>query len=267
MTPKTGHHRLALHRATPALYRLWDKLGGGKDNYFADELLAERLIRLLPDLGRAVSANRRFLCRAAADLAAQGMRQFVDLGAGLPSAHGAIHYSVQRVAPDARIVYVDHAATVVTHWRNLAAVEGVAATQGDVRSPAAVLADEQLQRLIDVGQPVAIIMGALTHLWPEDVARHVIDGYLKDLVAGSALVLSQASTEAVSDEVTAAVARLCERPIYSRSRDGIHALFGALEMRAPGVIAVRDWGRAPKPFTDLDPPLLLGGVGLVRSRT
>ena len=177
----------------PNIARVYDALLGGKDNYAADRELAERIVTLNPGLPGLVRDNRVFITKAVTMAAShRGIRQFIDLGAGLPT-HPSVHEAAQRVSPDARVAYVDNDPVVQSHVRALLAGDGVAAISADITRPAEVLADPELARVIDFGQPVCVILAAVLHFQPAEVARFLIAEYAAPLAAGSVLLVSMFS--------------------------------------------------------------------------
>ena len=174
----------------PNIARVYDALLGGKDNFTADRELAERIVALNPGLPGLVRDNRVFIIKAVTRAAShRGIRQFIDLGAGLPT-HPSVHEAAQGVSPDARVAYVDNDPVVQSHVRALLAGDGIAAISADITWPADVLADPELARVIDFGQPVCVILAAVLHFQPAEVARSLIAEYAAPLAAGSALLVS-----------------------------------------------------------------------------
>lgn len=177
----------------PNIARVYDALLGGKDNYAADRELAARIVALNPGLPGLVRDNRVFITKAVTMAAShRGIRQFIDLGAGLPT-HPSVHEAAQGVSPDARVAYVDNDPVVQSHVRALLAGDGIAAISADITRPAEVLADPELARVIDFGQPACVILAAVLHFQPAAVARSLIAEYAAPLAAGSVLLVSMFS--------------------------------------------------------------------------
>jgi S-adenosyl methyltransferase len=203
--PADAHHRLDAAASEPAdaapvtvefdaskpnIARVYDALLGGKDNYAADREQAERIVALNPRLPGLVRDSRVFIIKAVTRAASQlGIRQFIDLGAGLPT-HPSVHEAAQGVSPDARVAYVDNDPVVQSHVRALLAGDGVVAIGADITRPAEVLGDPELARVIDFGQPVCVILASVLHFQPAEVARSLIAEYTAPLAAGSALLVS-----------------------------------------------------------------------------
>ena|ERR1022692_1558436 len=236
---------------TPA--RLYDYYLGGTNNFAADREVAERLRVSLPELADAAWANRGFHQRAASWMAAEpGIRQFIDLGSGLPT-QGNTHDAVRQVAPDARVVYVDHDPMVIAHARAL--LSGASTTtviQADLRDPDAVLGSPELRGMIDRGQPAGLLMTAVLHFVADQsdpwglVAR-----YVSELAPGSYVAMSHATADrlppravqAMYDTYARASAKICLRTKadFVRLFDGLE-LVAPFDGAEPGVTFVGKWG-------------------------
>jgi len=145
--------------------RMYDYLLGGKDNYAADRAEARRLLRIYPPLRAMARENRAFLARAVTWAAGQGVSQFLDLGAGLPTVHNT-HQVARAVKPAAAVAYVDTDPVVLAHARALLATgDGVTAVAADLRDPAAALADPGLRAVIDPARPAAVLPGPCCISW------------------------------------------------------------------------------------------------------
>src|ERR1700735_5073271 len=155
----------------PSTARMYDYYLGGKDNYPADRAAAERAIASMPNgvVRTAAVQNRKFLMRAVRHLTADlGVRQFLDIGTGLPTMN-SVHQVAQAVAPDSRVVYVDHDPVVLAHSRNLLHGNDRAPTPGrDLRDPRGILADPGLRELLDFRQPIAVLLVAVLHFISDD---------------------------------------------------------------------------------------------------
>ena len=157
-----------INTSVPNPARIYDYLLGGKDNFPADREVAEQLLAIAPVAHDVVEDNRAFLRRAVRVLTREaGIRQFIDLGSGLPT-QGNVHEIVQAIAPDARVVYVDNDAMVVTHGRALLAGDNTVAIQADLREPEVILGHPEVRELIDFDQPVALLLMAILHFIPDE---------------------------------------------------------------------------------------------------
>ena len=178
--------------SVPNMARVYDCWLGGKDHYAADRDEAGRLLRIYPPLREMVRENRAFLAQAVTWAAGQGIGQFIDLGAGLPTVQNT-HEVARAVLPAARVAYVDIDPVVLAHARALLATsDGVTAVAADLRDPAAVLATRELRAVIDPAEPVGVILGAVLHFLDADAARQVTAGYARLMAPGSCLVISVA---------------------------------------------------------------------------
>ena len=150
----------------PSTARMYDYYLGGKDNYPADRAAAEHIIASMPKRRGPDAAvqNRKFLMRAVRHLTADlGIRQFLDIGTGLPTMN-SVHQVAQSVAPESRVVYVDHDPIVLAHSRNLLhGNERATIIRQDLRDPAGILADPELRAMLDFRQPVAVLLVAVLH--------------------------------------------------------------------------------------------------------
>jgi O-methyltransferase involved in polyketide biosynthesis len=223
----------------PNVARVWDYWLGGKDNFAADRELAEKMLAVHPPTAQMARENRQFLGRAVSYAAARGIRQFVDVGAGLPTAVNT-HDIARRVDPDARIAYVDNDPIVISHARSLLAKSpGVIAVPGDMRDPGGILADADLTDLIDLAEPVCVILSGVLHFAQKATARDVAAAFTRAIVPGSYLIISVGSGNRseganFTSEYTAA-------QIYIHSLEEIQSFFDGLDLVPPGVVAVRFW--------------------------
>jgi SAM-dependent methyltransferase len=224
--------------------RVYDYMLGGKDHYAVDRELGEQLLANAPISPWIARQNRRFLGRAVRYCAQQGMRQFLDIGSGLPTQEN-VHEVAQRVDPACRVVYVDSDPVAVVHGQALLARHtGVAAIQGDLRSPAAILAHDEVQRTIDFAQPVVVLMVSILHFVPdsEDPAG-IIAHFVDAMVPGSHLVLSHATHDVRPESASRArdIYRRSSRDLITRTKQEIAALLDGLEPAPPGLVFTAEW--------------------------
>jgi SAM-dependent methyltransferase len=225
---------------------------GGKDHYPADRLAADEVLASVPDARQAALANRAFLRRAVRFLAADaGIRQFIDVGAGLPAA-GNVHEVAQQVAPGARVVYVDHDPVVVAHARNMVrGVPGTAIVEHDLLQPDTVLADSEAAGLIDFAVATAVLLiGVLHHIPDDDQPAALIRELLAPFPAGSFLALSHPTLDGAPQSAEAVtVLRRLGIAVHPRTRDQVRALLAGLEPVGPGLVWAPRW--RPDPGTCL----------------
>ena len=247
--------------------RVYDYWLGGKDNFAADREAAERVLAVTPGLRERVRANRAFLARAMRYLAAEaGIRQFLDIGTGIPSANNT-HEVAQAVAPDARVVYVDNDPIVLAHAKALLASGPQGATQyvdGDIRDPAAIL--EAAASTLDFSQPVALMLLGMLHLVPdsEDPYR-IVAGLMDALAPGSYLAISHPASDIHAAAQAEAQKRYNERvstPQTLRTRAEVTRFFDGLELVPPGVVYVHTW--RPDPGDPVPPDGLSAHGGVAR---
>src|SRR3954452_21918503 len=156
----------------PSAARVYDYYLGGSHNLEVDRRMAREAISLWPDLPEIMQANRAFLRRAVSYLAGQGITQFLDIGSGIPTV-GNVHEVAQRATPAARVVYVDIDPVAVAHSTAILGDNpGAVVIQGDVCQPERILADPQVQRLLDLQQPLVILLMALLHFVADDAVAY-----------------------------------------------------------------------------------------------
>ncbi|MFI9274941.1 SAM-dependent methyltransferase [Kitasatospora sp. NPDC052896] len=227
--------------------RMYDYYLGGKDNFAADREAAERIIAAVPHARLGARINREFLGRAVAYAAERGVRQFLDIGTGIPAV-GSTSEVAQRVAPDARVVYVDNDPIVLTHARALLANHPVGYTtviQADLRDPAAILDDPGLRQAIDLSQPVALMLVAVLHfIRDEEGAAEVVARLREALAPGSLLILSHGSQDFLTPAVVEAMTRVystASAPAVLRDRAAVAGFFGDFELLEPGLVQLPLW--------------------------
>jgi SAM-dependent methyltransferase len=210
----------------PNVARVYDYLLGGKDNFAVDREAAEELLTIMPEMGPGARMYRMMLARMVHFITEAGIRQFVDIGAGLPT-QDSVHQIAHRTAPDTRVVYVDNDPVVVLHGQAL--LEGndrVRAVQGDLRRPEEILAHPDVCDLIDFDEPVGILLISIMHFIGAEVEE--IMAQLRDMmVPGSYLAISQ-FTGGDRTQATSEVKKLASRggtSLVPRTREEILQLF------------------------------------------
>ena len=225
------------------------------------------MAELSPELAQVARANRAFLGRAVRFLAGEaGIRQFLDLGAGLPT-KGNVHQVAQAIAPDARVVYVDNDPSVLAHSKALTAGASTAAIQSDLRDPATILAHPDTHRLVDLAQPLAILAVAVLHFVPDPDAQQAVAAFTSAAAPGSYLVLSHGCSDPNPVAAAAGAARYAAGAYSAvpRPRTGILAFFAGLDMLDPGLVPVHQWRPSPDDPADPGKVWLVGGVGRKRA--
>ncbi|HEX6931621.1 MAG TPA: SAM-dependent methyltransferase [Streptosporangiaceae bacterium] len=221
----------------PSVARIYDCLLGGVSNFAADQAAADLMRSKAPELVDAAFANRGFHQRAAKWIAEHGVRQFIDIGSGLPTV-GNTHEVVRKVHPDARIVYVDIDPMVQLHsTRLLDGDDAVAVVVADLRDPDSVLGSEAVRRLIDFREPAAVMMTAVLHFVSEaDDPAGVVARYVAALSPGSYLALSHTTGDHKPPQAVAAMNEAGRRSAggnYVRSREQFRQIIGPLEIIPP----------------------------------
>jgi hypothetical protein len=168
----------------PSAARMYDYFLGGKDYFPVDREAAERVIAAYPETRTVARANRRFLTRAVWYLAEHGIRQYVDLGSGMPTSP-TVHEIARQVRPDARVVYVDNDPVVGVHCRKACHGDrGLRFIEGDIRAPQDILDDLKLAGTVDLSEPVAFLCAAVLHFVPDDGEPKGIVAALRTCMAG-----------------------------------------------------------------------------------
>jgi hypothetical protein len=230
---------------------------GGKDHFPADRIAAQQVMRERPQVVAGARANRAFLARVVRYLAADcGIRQFLDIGPGLPALINT-HEVAQQAAPDCKVVYADNDPLVLTHARALLPSitrEGACGyVDADLHQPDTIVA--QAAQTLDFTQPVAVLLLAVLHFIADPAAPAAIVAKLASALApGSYLAISHLTADFAPEQVTAATEAynaLAPVPVAARTHTQITALFGGLPLLAPGVVPVTEWrppiGELPQP--------------------
>jgi hypothetical protein len=226
------------------IYNFWT---GGKDNFAADRAMAEAIEAAIPSIRTMALANRDFVLRAVRYLVDEaGIRQFVDIGTGIPASPN-VHDVAQRIAPDARVVYVDNDPIVLNHARALLVSNSRGVTEyidGDVRDPASILDSPELRAAIDLGKPVGLLLIAVLMLVREDdKPLESVRAILDALPAGSYVVITHPTGDfdppamkMVVDTATGG-----GMTFVARSREQIEEYLAGWELVEPGLVPVLTW--------------------------
>jgi S-adenosyl methyltransferase len=229
----------------PSAARMYDYFLGGKDHFEADRRAAEQVIAAYPESRTAARANRRFLTRAVWYLAEHGIRQYVDLGSGMPTSP-TVHEIVRQVRPDARVVYVDNDPVVASHYRFICdSSEGLGFIAGDIRAPQDILANLQLSGIIDISEPVAFLCAAVLHFVPdEDEPKGIVAAFRWRMAPGSYLVISHGTADRASKNILSEIADVYQgatAPAVPRTAKEIGEFFTGLDLVEPGLVDVSRW--------------------------
>ncbi|MGH3240733.1 MAG: SAM-dependent methyltransferase [Spirillospora sp.] len=250
--------------SVPHSARIWNYWLGGKDNYPVDRDAGERFLEVFPGMRQGAQASRGFLTRSVRFLAEAGLRQFLDVGTGLPTADNT-HQVAQRIAPDATIVYVDNDPLVLAHARALLTSTpegGTAYIHADAQDPAKIL--HEAAEHLDFGKPVGLILsGIMGHVVDDEEARSIVRRFVDALAPGSHLslndgtnVLSRANVEAHEQYNQSGAA-----PYKQRSPEQLARFFEGLDLVEPGLVMVSRWRVEPGRFGEAPEVDGYGAVG------
>ena len=263
LQPAGGPDLAAFTTARANIARMYAHWLGGKDSFEADRAAADAILTRFPEVADVARANRAFLARAVRHVARQGVRQFIDIGAGLPASPN-VHEVAREQVPDARVVYLDRDPVVLTHARALLAVDdNIGVLAGDIRDPARALAGLALARVIDPGEPVCVLLGSVLHFLAADEADEAVAAFRAWMAPGSYLVISAGTSTGTDPELLRQLqaAYAGTAPVTARTAAEITAWFGGLTLARPGVVDVWAW----RPDSILRPAQsrarMLAGVG------
>ena len=253
MPPEPGTVPNDIDLSSPSAARVYDYYLGGAHNFAADREMAKQAIAMWPDLPLIMQANRAFLRRAVRFCVAAGVRQFLDLGSGIPTV-GNVHEVARAAAPDARVVYADIDPIAVTHSRTILGDDPLTAVvHADLRRPDLLLQLPEVTGLLDLSQPVAVMMVAVLHFVPDaDDPAAIVAGYRDAVAPGSFLVMSHATHEGQpqrADEHQHLYQRTAT-PMSMRSRAEVTALFDGIDLVDPGVVYLPLW--RPESLEEVD---------------
>jgi S-adenosyl methyltransferase len=262
--PQWAPESIDLERPNAA--RIYDYLLGGAANFAADREYAEQLLTVMPEARNAARRNRAFLRRAVRFCVEAGIRQFLDVGSGIPTA-GNVHEIAQGLAPDCRVVYVDSEPVAVTHSElMLRGNDRAGVLRADLLDPDEVLDAEPVRRLIDFDQPVALLLVSMLHFIPDEVEPYdAVARYVARLAPGSYLVISHGI--AIAKERADRVYDLAEdrghpQPGVGRGIAEVERFFAGTELVEPGLVWAPQWHpESPADPADQDETVMVAGVG------
>jgi hypothetical protein len=222
----------------PNIARVYDYWLGGKDNFAADREQGDRIEQLYPEIRQVVLENRKFVRNAVTWVAGQGIDQFIDLGAGLPTAENT-HQTAYAANSRARVVYVDCDPLVTSHAGALLAGSGVGIVQADLCEPDAVMTRPELRDIIELSKPVALILASVLHFMSAVQAREVVAAYTGYLAPGSYVIISVVTGD--EGKFGTGRAAYTAGDLFNHSPGEIAGFFEGLEMVPPGVVLARSW--------------------------
>lgn len=258
---------------TPNAARIYDYLLGGKDHFAADRNAADQLLRALPDAALAARANRSFLAAAVRYVAGQGVGQYVDIGAGLPTSPN-VHECARAAVPKARVTYVDNDPVVVSHARARLATDDLVNVLGmDARDYRAILTALELGATIDLAESVCVLFVSMLHFMANSEADALVAAFRERMAPGSYLVISAGCQDdshgPVQEEIQSAYG--ARTVLSGRTPAEIAAYFGDFELVPPGLVPVTRWpveaadaSQPPQEPTALVRATMLAGIGRKR---
>jgi len=235
----------------PSAARIYDYLLGGAHNFASDRAVADRLVRMEPGARKVAALNRAFLRRVVLFLMSQGVRQFLDLGSGIPTV-GNVHEIAHKEDPAARVMYVDYEDVAVAHSELiLADVDTAEILKADATRPTAVLDAPQTRRLLDFDQPIGLLALTLFHyISPAQRPYEMIAAYRDALAPGSFLAITHFAGDLVRSEADDLVDAMksTQDSVFPRSKDEVTRLFDGFDLEEPGVVPISLW----RPETSMD---------------
>lgn len=256
----------------PNASRVYDYALGGVHNFRVDREFYTQAERMMPQVRVMAQANRAFLGRAVRWLTTAGIRQFLDLGSGIPTL-GNVHEVAQEADPATRVVYVDIDPVAVEQSNSLLKTNRYAtAIHGDLRDPAAILQDPRLLEFLDFSEPIGVLMVAVLHFIPDrDDPASIIREFGAALTPGSFLAISHGAPEATEEarRQQEAVRKLYEQtptPVVIREAEQVAGLLGdSFELLPPGVVNIDQWHPDPEEDAELSPVALLAAMSRRRN--
>ncbi|MFF2846164.1 SAM-dependent methyltransferase [Streptomyces sp. NPDC058001] len=257
--------RARINTTQPHTARIWNYWLGGKDNYDVDRAAGDQIRQLHPGIGDYAREDRLFLGRAVRHLVADaGIRQFLDIGTGLPTADNT-HEVAQRIAPESRVVYVDNDPLVLAHARALLTSSPEGRTDyldADLRDIDAIL--EHAAKTLDLSEPVALmLLGVVIFVGDDDEAYGIVRDLMERLPSGSHLVLSHTITSPAMPDVDAAVAFWNEHgtpKLKQRTPEAVVRFFDGLDLLDPGLVSCSRWRPAGTGADEPAEVAMFGGV-------
>lgn len=250
----------------PHVARMYDYYLGGKDNFQVDRDAVARIEEAMPEIGMLARQNRAFLRRAVRFMAEQGIRQFIDIGSGLPTV-GNTHEVAQSVNPDSRVVYIDNDPIVLAHGRALLATDAnTTVATADMRRPAEVLGHPETTRLIDFTAPVGVLLIAMVHFITLEERSMVMDHLRGALPSGSYIAATHVTVDGNSAEAVAKIEEVyatTPTPIHFREHSEVALFFEGFELVKPGLVTIDTWRPDPSEPAHPVAKWLYGGVGVL----
>lgn len=258
---------LGINPNIPNVARIYDYFLDGKDNFATDRAAAAKIVEAAPHVVQRAKENRAFLGRAVQFAAGEGIRQFVDIGTGLPTQEN-VHEVARRGTAEAWVAYVDNDPMVVTHARAILATDQrTIAVEADLRKPEMVLREVTDGGFIDLSRPVAILMVAVLHFLADcEEVKGLVAAYRDAMAPGSYLIITHATPGDMSAgnmaQALQTYATTSTGGITLRSHEEIKSFFDGLELLQPGLVPVAHWRPTGLTAPSISGPMFLGGVAL-----
>jgi hypothetical protein len=251
----------------PNVARIYDYFLGGRDNFAADRQAAEKVLSIIPEAREGARINREFLGRVVRFLARAGIRQFLDIGAGLPT-QANVHEVAHQVDPAARVVYVDNDPVIRVHAQALLHnVDTATIVEADLRDPDKILEHPELRAFIDFDEPVAVLMAGILHFIADGEDPYgIVARFRARLTGGGYLAISHATAEPhpAKGYKVAAVYNQATAPLIPRGRPEMARFFDGFELLEPGIVYASQWRPAFPDMADPSRSHMLVGVGRPR---
>lgn len=251
--------------SVPSAARVYDYLLGGAHNFDADRMVGERVLAVQPNGRQIARSNRAFMSRAVRFMVSSGIRQFLDLGSGIPTV-GNVHEIAQHADPDCRVVYVDYDPIAVAHSQLILDGNPLATVvDADLTQPEAVLRNYTVRKSLDFSKPIGLLMVAVFHFVSDDKQpAEIVRKYVEAIPSGSYVAISHLTADQMADEMAGVVEAMknSRDPMYFRSYADVAALFGGLDVVEPGVVSAPLWRKDYG--GDLDQEGVYAGVGVKR---
>ena len=249
----------------PNAARMYDYALGGYHNFAVDREFVERAERAMPGAIAVGHANRAFVGRSVRWLVAAGIRQFLDIGSGIPTL-GNVHEVAQQAAPDSRVIYVDIDPVAVAHSQAILAGNDLAGViQADLRHPADILYHPDVLALLDFSQPVAVLLNAVMHFVPDSDNPPAIMAQIREaLVSGSYVAMTHGTKFEERADEQEDVARLYQSTptsVHYRTAAEVLDMFGGFDLVDPGIVTVTNWHPDPDEQDDPQQQAVLAVVG------
>jgi O-methyltransferase involved in polyketide biosynthesis len=262
--------------AKPNVARMYDYWLGGKDNFEIDRTAAEAVRRLRPNVAEQALDNKRFQTRAVTYVAGHGVRQFLDVGSGLPTSPvrtpgtepqwQATHEAARAVMPDAMVAYVDYDPVVVLHSQALlgGGLPGVVAADGDMRDPKGIFISDEIRAAgFNLDAPTCVVLACVLHFADAEIAHGVVSTFVEALAPGSYVVISVGFGRGRTGTDFASTYNAQSGPrIYAHSWREITGLFSGLELVPPGIVETSAWlPGQPDTVPEQRSNMIVAGVG------